>query len=99
MKYFIYCRKSSEAEDRQIASIESQLTTLKRTFGDRPDIEIVGVYEEAFSAAAPGRQQFGEMLGRVERGDAQGVIAWAPDRLARNSIHAPDHVRAVQILF
>ena len=86
MKYFIYCRKSSEAEDRQIASIESQLTTLKRTFGDRPDIEIVGVYEEAFSAAAPGRQQFGEMLGRVERGDAQGVIAWAPDRLARNSI-------------
>ena len=86
MRYFIYCRKSSEAEDRQIASIESQLTTLKRTFGDRSDIEIVGVYEEAFSAAAPGRQQFDEMLGRVERGDAQGVIAWAPDRLARNSI-------------
>ncbi len=86
MRYFIYCRKSSEAEDRQVASIESQLTTLKRTFGDRPDIEIVGVYEEAFSAAAPGRQQFGQMLGRIERGDAQGVIAWAPDRLARNSI-------------
>ena len=43
MRYFIYCRKSSETEDRQVASIESQLTTLQRTFGDKRDIEIVGV--------------------------------------------------------
>lgn len=86
MKYFIYCRKSSESEDRQVASIESQLTTLKRTFGDRSDIEIVGIYEEAFSAKAPGRAQFGEMLTQIEQGAANGIIAWAPDRLARNSI-------------
>ncbi|MDA9464502.1 recombinase family protein [Bradyrhizobium sp. CCBAU 53415] len=86
MRYFIYCRKSSEAEDRQVASIESQLTTLKRTFGDRPDIEIVGVYEESFSAKAPGRPKFGEMIAEIEKGVACGIIAWAPDRLARNSI-------------
>ena len=86
MRYFIYCRKSSEAEDRQVASIESQLTTLKRAFGERPDIEIIRVYEEAFSAKAPGRAQFGEMLTQIERGAADGIIAWAPDRLARNSI-------------
>lgn len=86
MRYFIYCRKSSEAEDRQVASIESQLTTLQRTFGSRSDIEIAGIYEEAFSAAAPGRPQFAEMLSRVEHGDAHGIITWAPDRLARNSI-------------
>lgn len=49
MRYFIYCRKSSEAEDRQVASIESQLTTLKRAFVDRSDIEIAGIYEESFS--------------------------------------------------
>ena len=46
MKYFVYCRKSSEAEDRQILSIESQLSTLRRAFDGRPDIEIIGIYEE-----------------------------------------------------
>ncbi|QIG95517.1 recombinase family protein [Bradyrhizobium sp. 6(2017)] len=95
MRYFIYCRKSSEAEDRQIASIESQLTTLKRTFGDRSDIEIAGIYEESFSAKAPGRPQFGEMLAEIENGAAHGIIAWAPDRLARNSI---DGGRLIYIL-
>jgi len=86
MRYFIYCRKSTEAEDRQVASIESQLTTLKRTFGDRGDVEIVRVYEEAFSAKAPGRTVFSEMMAAIEKGAAEGIIAWAPDRLARNSV-------------
>jgi site-specific DNA recombinase len=86
MRYFIYCRKSSEAEDRQVASIESQLTTLVRTFSEKSDIQIIRVYEEAFSAKAPGRPIFGEMIAEIEKGNADGIIAWAPDRLARNSV-------------
>lgn len=86
MRYFIYCRKSSEAEDRQVLSIESQLSTLHRTFPPNAGIEVAGIYEEAFSAKAPGRMRFDEMMRRIEAGEARGIISWAPDRLARNSI-------------
>jgi site-specific DNA recombinase len=86
MRYFIYCRKSTEAEDRQVASIESQLTTLERMFSEKSDIEIVRVFEESYSAKAPGRPVFGEMISEIEKGTAEGIIAWAPDRLARNSV-------------
>jgi len=86
MKYFIYCRKSSEAEDRQALSIESQQAELERCFGNSSEIEIVGLYREAYSAKAPGRTLFGEMLSRIERGEAAGIVAWHPDRLARNSV-------------
>jgi DNA invertase Pin-like site-specific DNA recombinase len=86
MKYFAYCRRSSEAEDRQVMSIESQTRELRRIFGENPGVEIVEWYEESKSAKAPGRPIFEMMLARIERGDAAGIVAWAPDRLARNSI-------------
>ncbi len=86
MKYFVYCRRSSEAEDRQVMSIESQRSELKKIWAGKFDIEIVEVFEESKSAKAPGRPLFDEMLSRIESGEAAGIVAWAPDRLARNSV-------------
>jgi len=84
MKYFAYCRKSSEGEERQALSIPAQIDEIKRVFGN--DMEIVAWFEEKMSAKAPGRPLYDAMIRRIEKGEAQGIVAWHPDRLARNSV-------------
>ncbi|HQI26361.1 MAG TPA: recombinase family protein [Candidatus Paceibacterota bacterium] len=85
IKYFIYCRKSSEDEERQVLSIEVQLTEL-REFAKQNSLFVVKEYYESKTAKEPGREVFNEMLGEIEKGSASGILAWNPDRLARNSI-------------
>ena len=85
MKYFIYARKSTEDEDRQILSIEAQLVELKE-FAAKEKLEIVASLCEAKTAKEPGRMKFAEMLNQIEKGKADGIISWHPDRLARNSV-------------
>lgn len=85
-RYFAYCRKSSESEDRQVMSIASQEAELVKRFGSDGDISIIRTYTEAKSAKVPHRPVFDEMLACIEAGEAEGIVAWAPDRLARNSV-------------
>jgi len=74
MKYFIYCRKSTDSEERQILSIEAQLAEL-REFAVKEKLEIVASLCEAQTAKEPGRKIFGEMLDRICAGEAGGILA------------------------
>ena len=86
MKYFIYTRKSTDSEERQVLSIEAQLAELKE-FAAKEKLEIVASLCEAKTAKEPGRTVFGEMLDRICLGEAQGILAWHPDRLVLTCIN------------
>src|ERR1051326_8408053 len=83
MKHFIYCRKSSEDDDRQALSIVAQLSEI-RTIARANNLSIVDTLTESKSAKEPGREVFNEMLRRIEAGDANAILTWKLDRLARN---------------
>ncbi len=84
-KYILYVRKSSEAEDRQVASAGDQVAELV-PLAKRLGLNIVEIIEEAKSAKSPGRDKFNEMVRRINSGEIDGIICWKINRLARNSI-------------
>ena len=85
IKYFIYARKSTESEDRQILSIGSQIDALKE-MAIKYGLDIVGTYSESKSAKQPGREVFNDIIVKIEQGEAQGLLCWKLDRLARNPV-------------
>ena len=84
-KYFIYTRKSTDTEDRQVRSLADQLSEL-RELAKKERLEVVDTFIEKQTAKVPGRPVLAEMLERIEKGEASGILAWHPDRLARNSV-------------
>lgn len=86
MKTFEYCRKSTkDKEDQQVLSLDGQHEECEKT-ANRLGHKIVDSFEEKMSAKKPGRVKLNDMLTRIEHGEAEAIICWRLNRLARNPI-------------
>jgi site-specific DNA recombinase len=88
IKYFEYARKSSEGEDRQVQSIDRQHEENHKTIS-RYSLEVIDSFSESRSAKMPNnRPAFSEMIRRIEKGEANGIVCWHLNRLSRNPLES-----------
>src|SRR5579862_269654 len=86
MRFIQYARKSSESDERQVQSIQDQEAVLAR-LAEANGYQIVEKLSEAKSAKMPGtRPIFDEMLEKIRRGEADGILCWHINRLSRNPV-------------
>ncbi len=83
--YFAYCRKSSEDSQRQVASISDQTTAVNKIVTSE-GLNLSNIFTEERSSKEPGRPIFNEMLNRIEKGEANGIVCYDVDRLYRNPV-------------
>lgn len=82
--YLIYCRKSQEAEDRQVSSIADQLKEAEKIRITK-NLDVLEPFTESMTAKEPGRPQFNQMIKLIDtRKDIKGIICWKLNRLSRN---------------
>lgn len=91
-KVIIYCRKSEKPKDRRerqeekaILSLESQESELVK-FAQERGLTVVRLFKENESAYRPGRAMFDEMVGMLERGEADSILVFNINRVARNAV-------------
>jgi site-specific DNA recombinase len=97
IKYYLYARKSTDDEERQVMSIEAQLSELEE-FAKREEIQIAERFIESKSAKAPGRPVFNRMVEKIyASNEPVGILAWHPDRLARNSVDGGQVIYLIDI--
>jgi DNA invertase Pin-like site-specific DNA recombinase len=82
--YVIYARKSTKGKDRQERSIPDQIADCQKVVKDLK-IRPVRIFKEKESAKTSGKRSvFSEMIQGIKDGKYNSIIAWHPDRLARN---------------
>jgi len=78
MNFYMYARKSTDEDDKQLLSIEAQLEEL-REHATKERLTVGQEFVEARTAKVPGRPVFNEMMKAIEKGHADGILAWHPD--------------------
>lgn len=85
LRYCLYARKSTEAEDKQALSIESQVKEMM-ALAQRENLTIVETKREAHSSKEVGQREiFNQMIIEIRQGKYNAILTWAPDRLSRNA--------------
>lgn len=80
----VYCRKSSEDSNKQVASISDQLHEADKLL-KQYDLTPIKTYTEVKTGKESGvRDEFYQMLDQVEKGKANVIVCWKADRLSRN---------------
>jgi DNA invertase Pin-like site-specific DNA recombinase len=84
LRYIRYSRKSSEAKERQVASINDQNLECEQ-YALKENLNVVYKLQESKTAYKPNsREVFNEMLQLIESGKADAILTWHPNRLCRN---------------
>ena len=85
VKYCLYARKSTEADELQALSTDSQIKEMLE-IAEREKLKIVEIKKESHSAKAVGeRLVFNNIINDIRSGKFNGILTWAPDRLSRNA--------------
>lgn len=83
VRYIIYTRVSTD-DVKQSGSLEDQEKACVE-FANKKGLKFINVLAEQESAKeSEKREQFGKMIKDIRAGKYKGIIAWHPDRLARN---------------
>ena len=84
LKFVLYARKSTESEDKQIQSLDDQLSSM-RDLASQYNFHISTTLQESRSAKRPNnRPEFERMLEMIDRGEANAILCWQFNRLSRN---------------
>lgn len=84
IRYVIYTRKSTDRSELQQRSIGDQIQECK-ILAERIEAGRIPIlHEEKSAKISDKRPIFRQMLDDTVQGKYDGIIAWAPDRLARN---------------
>ena len=85
VRYCLYARKSTESDERQVMSLDAQLSEMMK-IAQNEHLEIAEIKQESKSAKETGlRPEYNKLLQEVDEGKFNGILTWAPDRLSRNA--------------
>jgi len=92
----IYCRKSQDAEDKQVLSIPAQLEEADR-FLESYKLLFRENYTESKSAKLPDRRPiFSKMMTDIKTSQCNTIFCWKLDRLARNMEEGGEIIHLLQ---